>query len=80
MLIQEEVRQREELGIKPTEAHLTLHNAPSVIGSSNKAPSKKGKKKGKQPMKVLGDEQKVLKCYFCGKHGHKKADCLKHKA
>ena len=79
MLLQEEARQRAVLKLNPAQAHLTVHSNANVAGSS-KTPSNKEKKKGKQPMKAKGDAQKLKKCYFCGKVGHFKNECLKRKA
>ena len=79
MLLQEEARQRAALKLNPAQAHLTVHSNANVA-SSSKTPSNKEKKKGKQPMKVKGDVQKVKKCHFCGKVGHFKNECLKRKA
>ena len=79
MLLQEEARQRAALKLNPAQAHLTVHSNANVA-SSSKTPSNKEKKKGKQPMKVKGDAQKVKKCHFCGKVGHFKNECLKRMA
>ena len=66
MLLQGEARQRAALKLNPAQAHFTVHSNANVA-SSSKTPRNKEKKKGKQPMKVKGDAQKVKKCHLCGK-------------
>ena len=85
MLMQEEARQREDLKVKLPQANFAYYGKSNVGSSGCKAPSKKWKNKGKQPFKVQpgkgqGEVEKILKCFFCNKPGHKKADCQKRKA
>ena len=84
MLMQEEARQREDLKVKLPQANFAYYGKSNVGSSGGKAPSKKWKNKGKQPFKVQpgkgqGEVEKILKCFFCNKPGHKKADCQKRK-
>ena len=85
MLMQEEARQREDLKVKLPQANFADYGKSNAGSSGGKAPSKKWKNKGKQPFKVQpgkgqGEVEKILKCFFCNKPGHKKADFQKGKA
>ena len=85
MLMQEEAGQREDLKVKLPQANFAYYGKSNAGSSGGKAPSKKWKNKGKQPFKVQpgkgqGEVEKILKCFFCNKPGHKKADCQKRKA
>ena len=85
MLMQEEAKQREDLKVKLPQANFAYYGKSNAGSSGGKAPSKKWKNKGKQPFKVQpgkgqGEIEKILKCFFGNKPGHKKADCQKRKA
>ncbi|KAK9006549.1 hypothetical protein V6N11_018886 [Hibiscus sabdariffa] len=83
--MQEEARKREELKFKLLQANFVYHGNSNSGSSGGKAPSTKWENKGKQFFKVQtskgqGEVEKILKCFFCNKHVHKKVNCPMRKA
>ncbi|KAH7866788.1 hypothetical protein Vadar_024998 [Vaccinium darrowii] len=78
-----------QLTPKKEEVRLREEGHHTALAVTQVAMKKKGKAKKYPPKKVSGpgessqahgDNSFTVKCYFCGKKGHVKKDCNKHKA